>query len=437
MDGVRLSEQWWVDLGDPHLDAVIESALTNNFTLIAAYERIAEARAIAGIERAAQSPTLDGEAGLSLSDGGDTDGQSEITLGLVAAYEIDLWDRIRSTIRVEDLEASATAADYQAAAVSLSAEIAQAVYGHAEASLQLALLESQLRTNSDVLTVIEERFAIGQSRSADVLRQRQLVEATLEQQITTRASIEVLEHQILELLGIPAQAGTSMEFPTELPQLPPLPDVGLPAALLARRPDVRAALLRLESADADVAAAVADQYPRLNLGAAASVAAENPSGLFDAWLASISAQLVAPLIDGGRRSQEVTRSVAVRRQRVAEYGDAVLMSFREVEDAIALERNQAQRIRSLEKQLGFASSTSAQLRNQYLNGAADFIDVLVSLRDEQELERSVLSARLEQIQFRISLYRAIAGGFMHTPNSEPSKVNKDANKEDAMDGGFQ
>ncbi len=433
MDGVRLSELWWVDLGDPYLDAVIESALTNNFTLSAAYERIAEARAIAGIESAARSPMLDGEAGLSLSDGGDTDGQSEITLGLVAAYEIDLWDRIRSRIRVEELEASATAADYQAAAVSLSAEIAQAVYGHAEASLQLALLESQLQTNSDVLTVIEERFAIGQSRSADVLRQRQLVEATLEQQITTRSSIEVLEHQILELLGIPAQAETSMEFPTELPQLPPLPDVGIPAALLARRPDVRAALLRLESADADVAAAVADQYPRLNLGAAVSVAAENPSGLFDAWLASISAQLVAPLIDGGRRSQEVARSVAVRRQRVAEYGDAVLISFREVEDAIALERNQAQRIRSLEKQLGFASSTSAQLRNQYLNGAADFIDVLVSLRDEQELERSVLSARLEQIQLRISLYRAIAGGFMHTPNSEPSGMNQ----EDAMDGGFQ
>lgn len=433
-DGIPASQRWWENFADPDLSPLIESALADNFSLTAVYERIHEARAIAGIQASALSPSLDATAGLSVSDGGEQDAQGSIALGLEATYEIDLWKRIQSSVRIEQLEAFATEADYQAAAVMLSASIASALYGHAEATLQLALLDSQLQTNRDVLEVIEERFAIGQSGSADVLRQRQLVEATMEQQVTTRASIDLFEHQIHALLGIPPQLDMSMRVPAQLPQLPPLPDVGLPAELLRRRPDVRAAYLRLESADAAVASAIADQYPRLSIGAVFTTAAENPSGLFDSWVASLGAQLIAPLVDGGLREQEVARTVSIRRRRVAEYGEAVLTSFREVEDALALERHQVNRINSIKRQLEFANSTYAELRNQYLNGAADFIDVLIALRDQQDLERSVLSARLEQIQYRIALHRAIAGGFM-PPVENPD--HDTMNNNDALDGAPQ
>ncbi len=411
-DGLPWSERWWNELGDPRLNATIERALAENFSLRAAFERLREAEAIAARTGAARSPTLEAIAASSEGDASGSDPEGEVNLGLEASYEVDLWGRIRSDIEAQRLEATATAEDVQAAALSLSAEVARTVYRLTEAASQLALLDSQLRTNRDVLAVIESRFAIGQSGSTDVLRQRQLVEATVEQQIVVRAAMALLEHRILVLLGAPPQQRLDMDQPASLPELADLPAIGLPTDLLRRRPDVRAAYLRLESADAAVAAAVKDQYPSLNLGAAIATAAENPSGLFSAWITSLSGQLLAPIIDGGRRRHEVERAVAVRRQRLAAYGETVLASFQEVEDALAAERYQVARIANLDKQLTLATTTYKELRNQYLNGAADFIDVLVALGDQQDLERSVLSARLERIEQRIALYRAIAGGFL-------------------------
>lgn len=421
--GVPLSDPWWNELEDPDLSRTIVNALEQNFSLIVAYERIAEARAIAGIEDSARSATLDATLGGSLRDGQMIDGQSELSLGLEAAYEIDLWGRISSSIAAEELEAQATAEDYQAAAVTLSADLALAWYRRTESLLQLKLLDSQLGTNNDVLSVLEDRFEIGQSSSADVLRQRRLVESTLEQQILTRASLDALQHQLLAMSGLPAQSATGFPSVDALPEVPALPAIGLPIELLQRRPDIRAAFYRIESADASVAAAVKDQYPSLNIGAALSSAAENPSGIFDSWIASLSAQLVAPLLDGGMREREIERQIAIRRRRLAEYGDAVLASFRDVEDALAYERSQILRIENLKRQLKLAEDTYAQLRVEHINGVTDFIDVLESLRDQQGLERSLLSAQLLRIEYRIALYRAIAGGFMLDTNTDVDAEN--------------
>ncbi len=416
--GVQAPLRWWESFEDPTLMEHVERGLGSSFTLRAAYERVQAARAIVAREGAALRPTIDGTASGTLRERRGSDQlvvgnqqSSQVNLGLEASYEVDLWGRIRSSVEARALEASATAEDYQVAAVTLSAEVAIALYRLTESTAQLALIESQLATNRDVLRVIENRFAIGQSSGADVLRQRQLVESTNEQKILESAGLEVLEHQLAVLEGRPPQEGSDLETPQALPVLPDLPAIGLPAELLQRRPDIRAAYLRLQSADSAVAAAVRDRYPRIDLSASAITFAENPSGLFDAWLNSLAGQLVGPLVDGGLRRREVDRTVAVRRQRLAEYGDAVLVAFAEVEDALARERRQGERIASLERQLALATTTYRELRNQYLNGAADFIDVLVALRNQQGIERDLLEARLLRIESRIGLHRAIAGGF--------------------------
>lgn len=402
------SDRWWESFDDPALSAVIERGLESNFTLRAVYERLRAARAVVRLEESDRWPELDGVGGATLRDGSDVDERTQLSLGLEASYEVDLWGRIRAAIDAQEFEALATAQDYQAAAISLSAEIALTAYRLAEASAQLALIDSQLQTNRDVLTVIENRFAIGQSGSADVLRQRQLVEATREQRLVESATREVLSHRLAVLTGSPAQSAG--EPPArELPTLGDLPAIGLPAELVQRRPDVRAAYFRLESADRSLAAAVRDQYPRIDLAASLVTTAENPSGLFSNWLASLAGQVIGPIIDGGQRRAEIEQSEAVRGQRLAEYGDAVLVAFQEVEDALAQERYQTQRIESLEEQLALARSTYTQLRNQYLNGAGDFIDVLVALRDQQSIERDLIEAALLRVEYRIALHRAIAG----------------------------
>lgn len=408
-EGARL-DRWWQGFESEELNRRVERALVDNFTLEAAWERLREAEASVAIEAAGRRPTLDGTGEALLEDGSDIDGRSRLALGLEASYEVDLWGRIRESVEAERLRAAATALDYRAAAISLSAEVAIAWLRLAEARLQLSLIGSQIETNETVLEVLELRFAVGQSDAADVLRQRQLLEATREQAVTVMNRVDVLEHRLAVLEGRPPQALAKAYEPV-LPSLGPMPAIGLPAEVLMRRPDVQGVLLRIEASDRDVASAVRDQYPRLDLFAAAATVAENPAGLFDGWIASIGAQVIAPLYDGGRREAEIEGRVAVRRQLVAQYGQAVLEALAEVEDALASERRQAERLVRLETRLDLAERTYAQLRTQYLNGATDFIDVLTALEDQQQIQRDLLAARLDRLLFRVGLHRAVAGGF--------------------------
>lgn len=410
-----LEQRWWTAFGDADLDARMERALSDNLSLRAAWRRVEEARALVRFTDSARGPRLDGVATGALFDGSESQDSSRVSLGLEASWELDLFGRIDALVEADALLAAATEADYRAIAVGLSADVALTWYQLAEAREQRALVESQLDANESVLALLEARFGIGESDSADVLRQRQLVEATREQLVVIDARVEVLEHRLAILEGRAPQE--VVELAPALPTLPDLPSTGLPSELLERRPDVRAAFLRLEAADAEVSAAVRDTYPRIDLSAGIATIATRPSGLFEDWLADLTASLVAPLYDSGRRRAEVDRAVAARRRLLAEYGDRVLVAFAEVEDALAQERLQVRRIASLEQQVTLAEGTYRQLRTQYLGGAAEYIDVLIALRELQGLRRDRLAARLDRVALRIALHRALAGGFA-TPYDE-------------------
>lgn len=410
-NGVELTERWWHAFDDPRLSERIESALAANYDLAVAWERIHAARALARRTASDRYPDLDATAGLVRRESLTSDDDAtDISLGLAASYEVDLWGRIDSLAKAEALRAAATQSDYRAAAISLSSSVSLTWYQLAQTLVQLDLVQSQLEINQTFLDLLQERFDAGLIRSADLLRQRQLVEATREQAIVLRLQLEVLEHQLAILEGRPPQAGGDLP-PAELPELPEAPSAGLPSTLLTRRPDVRAALTRVQAADKDLAAAISDKYPRLNLSASLETFAERPADLFEDWLFSIAANAVAPLLDGGEREAEIERNEALRRQRVAEYGQTVLIAFQEVEDALAQEARQAERIASLREQLRLAEQSVEQLQTQFLNGVGDYLAVLTASRDKQQLERDVVAARLDLIAFRIALYRALAGGF--------------------------
>ncbi|MDX1632603.1 MAG: TolC family protein, partial [Thermoanaerobaculia bacterium] len=133
--------------------------------------------------------------------------------------------------------------------------------------------------------------------------------------------------------------------------------------------------------------------------------------LFDQWARSFTGGLLVPLFRAGALEAEVDRAEAIRNQRVSEYGQATLIAFREVEDALVREAKQRERIRSLERQVELADQSYEQLRIQYFNGLGDYIDVLVALTERQQLRRDLIAARRALLEFRIGLYRALAGGF--------------------------
>ena len=408
---VELHQKWWQSFQDSQLNSLVNLALDSNFTLRSTWEKMRAAQAVVSRESSSLFPSLEASATgeVTRSNNEFNEGES-VSLGLFSDYEIDLWGRINAQIDAADFRLQATYSDYQAAAISLTASITNAWYGLVEASNHLRLAEEQVETNEKILELLKRRFGTGQIRSVDILRQQQLVEATREQMIAAETNYEVAKHQLSVLLGRQPRAELNYQY-YDLPSLPQIPETGVPLDLIKRRPDVQSAYFQLRAADRDLAAAISNQYPRLSITASATTSAENVDNLFDNWVTSVAGNLLAPIFYGGQLSAEVDRTEAVKNQRLYEYGQTVLTAMQEVEDALIREKKQQQRIKSLEKQYELAYNAYEQLRIEFFNGIANYLDVLVALNEEQQLQRDLLTARLNRIEIRVALYRALAGGF--------------------------
>lgn len=406
-----LPEHWWTAFRDPQLDSLVNNALAENLDLAATWEQFQAARAVVRRESSYLWPEISAGARSAISrPEPDFAGGENLQMGVSAAYEVDLWGRIRSGIEAEEFRARATYSDYQAAAISLSAEISMTWYELVTARQQLDLVNEQIATNENIVRLIRARFTGGQVRAVDILRQEQLLEGTREQKLFYETEIAVLENQLAVLLGRPPQ---NIASPTarELPELPPLPDTGLPLELIRRRPDVQQVYNLVLSADRDMAQAIRAKYPQLSFNLAAQMRSNNYDNLFQDWAYTLAGNIAAPLLFGGRIRAEVDRTEALKNELLYRYGQTVLIAFREVEDALLRELQQEERIAIMERRLELAQKTNRQLRMEFLNGMTEYLDVLLSLDQEQQLQRDMLEARQELLENRISLYRALAGGF--------------------------
>jgi NodT family efflux transporter outer membrane factor (OMF) lipoprotein len=411
-----LPERWWLAFNDSNLDNLIEQALSESFTLQAAWARLRQAEAVARRERGTLWPELDAEAGLTRQDSNSTSAQTSRQLGLSAAYEVDLWGRLSSSSEAALLDAQASAADLHTAAITLSTEVADTWYQLLEQRAQVALVAGQVDTNRQLLKLVEARFRIGQSNASDVYRQRQLLAQTEGELARADATLATLEHQLTILLG--AYPGSRM-LPAgkALPALGPLPDTGVPAELLQRRPDIQSARLRLGAADARAAAAVAARYPRIDLSASITTSSRNGE-LFSDWLGSLIAQLTLPLVDGGQRRAEAERAQAAALETMNDYRQALLDAIGEVEMALTAELGQRRYQASLGAQLRQAAAVEHQERQRYFQGDTDYLSVLDAMRSRQALERQQVTAQRQLISDRIQLVRALAGGWSMTPPEE-------------------
>jgi len=417
-----LPDKWWLSFEDPILNTLMDHALAGNFTLKTAWDRLRQFQALAEMAGADLYPALDAEAGASgtrfREEGQTGDGRS-YTLGLVASYELDLWGRIRSIRDAAIFDAAAGAEDLRTAALTLSAQVAVTWYQLVEQHGQSDMLDEQIKTNEQVLELVTMKFRTGQVGIADMLQQRQLVESNRGEKVQVEAQIKVLQHQLAILLGYPPQQAVAPRV-SRLLNLPPMPETGLPAQLIRRRPDIRSAYYNVMAADKDVAAAIADRFPRLSLTAGLDTSGGHVRDLFDNWLANLAANLVAPILDGGLRKAEVDRTRAVASEALNNYSQTILDALVEVEDALVREQRQRDFMVSLHKQLRLAGQVVERVRDRYVQGTVDYQRVLDALLSQQELEISLLTAKLDLVEDRIDLCRSLGGGWVLTP-AEPNQ----------------
>ncbi|NOQ65442.1 MAG: efflux transporter outer membrane subunit [Methyloprofundus sp.] len=411
-----LQDRWWLAFNDPELNQLIELALANNFTLAATFDRLRLAEALSQINHSELIPSVSAVFGgrqnySNLSD------SSQFSLGLVASYEVDLWGRIRAQNQAANLDVRVAQENIGTAAISLSAEVAIAWYRLIEQRSQLALLNQQIATNQDNVDITIARFAGAQSTAADLFQQQQTLEARKGDRYHVLANIKVLEHQLAILTGNTPEVFTLPDN-HQLPALPDQPKTGLGIALLQRRPDIRLAYFKVQAADQRVASAIADRYPKLSLSANVDTLAPNLQSLFNNWIATLAGNLLLPIIDGGRRVAEVDRNKALAAESLNIYAATTLEAIKEVEDTLSQEQQQRQLVTSLDEQYTLSKLANEQIRLRYMYGSMDFLRLLTVQINLQSLDRNRLAARRQLIEYRISLYRALAGGWYIERSSE-------------------
>ncbi|HQH67056.1 MAG TPA: TolC family protein, partial [Candidatus Hydrogenedentes bacterium] len=211
-----------------------------------------------------------------------------------------------------------------------------------------------------------------------VYQQRQIVAGTESLLPPLEAALQTTLHELAVLLGQEPRTELGMVL-AALPEVGPLPEPGLPAELLARRPDIRAAGLRLRSADWRVSVARADRLPALRLTGSASYGADDWDLVFDNWAATLAAGVTGPIFDAGQRKAEVERARAVVDERLAAYRESVLIAAKEVETALFEEVKQVEYIEALNRELDAVRNAHEQALLRYRKGSNDYLPVVSAL----------------------------------------------------------
>jgi NodT family efflux transporter outer membrane factor (OMF) lipoprotein len=409
---------WWTGLGDPELSALIETALANSPDVHAAEARLRQSRAALKEQKSdalpkssASASYLNAELPKSTLNVGDL---NFYDLGFDATWEIDLFGGTRRAVEAASAESIAVEADLADARVQLAAEVAQAYVDLVDrkARRDLALRTAELETR--VLDLTEQRRAQEVASDLDVERIRTQVQ-------NTQASIIPLDEQIVESLDElavlsgrePGSLDTELEAARPLPTLPATVAVGNPAAMLRRRPDIRAAEFRLASQTAQIGEHEADWFPKLTLFGDLGFSASSPGGLVrgESFTALGVPYLQWNALDFGRTRARVNQAKAGRDEAEAKYRSTVLDALRDADAALSRyghQRKYVVNLRAVEKS---AEKSSFLTEMRYRAGTSSALDWLDAERTRFSAEQDRVAGEAELIKDFVALQKSLGLGW--------------------------
>ncbi len=402
-DAASQSADWWTAFGDPTLNTLVANVLAHNNDLAAAALRVQQAQLQAGLTRLDQFPSANGGLSASTSDG------TRFSASLGVSYEVDLWGRLAANSRAANWEAQATEEDRQAAKLALIGTTAELYWRIAYTHQQIVAGEQNLASAIKVRDLVTIQHDAGAVSGVEVAEADQSVNSQ-------RASLSGLQQQLVEyrsavtvLLG--GDPWPESSEPQNLPDIP-LPEVraGVPAELLSRRPDLRAAELRLRETLADVDIAKTAFYPGLSLTASGGASSSELGSLFNNPTGSIGAALSLPFLDFPRLSRNVKISQKSYDIAVLNFKTTLLQALADTDNALSNRTQLAEQGASQAASLGAARKAEALYAIRYRTGS---VALRVWLDAQQSLRQSQLSYdnnRLSQLINQSTLYQALGGG---------------------------
>jgi len=417
-------EKWWSLFHDPVLDDLESQVADNNLDLLAVATRVEESHAELGIADASRQPQIGFTAGykrnalsektpLHLIGAGTTPYEQWVT-GFQASWELDLWGYLRRMSEAAGARFRASQLAMENTRVSVSAELAATYLKLRGIQAQTQLAEQQLDTarHLETLTANRERYGVATkfdtaSAKAEVARE----EASLVQLYHRR---NVLMNALAILLGKPPHnLNARLAGHPTLPSMPTGIPVGVSSDLAHRRPDILQAEANLHAATADIGAAEADFYPRIQLSGSMGFAAFNASqlGSWNSREYSYGPTLYLPIFEGGRLHRMLALSKAREREAAIAYRKTVLSAWHEVDDALDAYTAEKNRYEQLAQAVGQEHQALDAATRNYREGAANYLQVLQAQRSVNAGEAALSqSATLSSLSV-VALYKALGGGW--------------------------
>lgn len=405
--------KWWTVFKDKALNELIREALVNNYDLRIAATRVMQAKAILGITRADQFPSIGASGEIQqVKSSSYPGGPTFDSLSVQASYMIDFWGQYRRA--TEAARANLVASEYgqETVRAALVSDVATAYFSLLQFDQQLEYSQKTLVADRKMLKLNTVKFKGGESAKSDVLQAQILVDETEVQIISTRQSIEQTENVISTLLGRnpgPIARGISL---TEQPHLPEIP-VGIPSTLLERRPDVRQAEMLLAAANANVGVARAAFFPQFALtgsyGLQSTAVTSFLQGPASFW--SLAGQVVQPIFEGGRIRSNYNLAWARREEAELAYKKSVQLAVADVSDSlVGYAQSRQYRIKVQEQtNTYFEAAKLADVR--FTGGATSFLEVLITQQQYFTSELALAQAWNAELRNYVRLYWALGGGW--------------------------
>ncbi|WP_432731939.1 efflux transporter outer membrane subunit [Variovorax sp. W6] len=405
-----LSSGWWKAFNDPQLDQLIDNALRTNNNLAVAGIRVQRAQLQAGLANTNLTPSVVGQANTSrsydLKHGGVAGSASSSLVTL--SYELDLWGRLSAVRSAADWELKATESDRQAAALALIGTTAGAYWQTGYLNQRIALSEAGMEDGRRILALARVKYAAGAVSGLDVAQAGQNLatqEAAhtqlLQQRVEARNALAIIFDQPPEQMAAE---------PTQLPDgALPVIDAGVPASLLGRRPDLRAAEQRLRSALANVDATRTGFYPALSLTGTLGTTSTALGELLKNPVATLGAGLTLPFLQWNTARLTVAVSQTQYEEAVVGFRQSLYTALSEVENALSSRTQLRAESESLALALQEAQRAERLSEVRYRAGATALQPVLDAKDRRRTAEVSLAQNRLNQLNATMTLYKALGG----------------------------
>ena len=413
----RLGQDWWRLFGDPVLNELEESAIASNQSLKAAVARVAQARASSQVVASQFYPTVMANPSYqrARTSGNEVSGKAvtgnNYLIPLDLAYEVDVWGRVRRSYEASQAQMEASVIDAEVVRQTLTADVAVNYFTLRSLDAQAEILDRNVQTFKDHLELTKKQFSTGMVSRIDVAQAQSQLDVTLTSVIEVQRQRADTEHALAILLGRAPSELSLAKRPLDM--TPPVIPPGLPSELLRRRPDVAEAEQLLTAANAQIGVAQANFYPTFSLSGAAGYESVNLRHAVD-WQSriwSIGPSVSIPIFEGGRLTASLAQAKARYDELQANYRQAVLGAYVDVEDALTDLHMRADAAAAQNLAVNSSREYLQLAELQYKKGLTNYLLVVDASRTLLTNEVSAEQIRNQRMIAAVLLIKALGGGW--------------------------